>query len=209
MERSEFLKGVVALGALSVVPDFIIQANRSKLKLHFVGVGSGGTNAMVHINNQGINANYSCINGPYFSHVPKDVKFVFFESPTSYRINGSYYKKGLELTTEMKTIFDKDEFYVVLVGLGSSVGTGLINNLLEFLLAEQKSLMAICSLPFTKEGRSKSEYAIEKKEELSGKKDVHFIDLNQTIEEGENVAIPEMFKRADELFYSAFLNHYI
>jgi cell division GTPase FtsZ len=209
MERSEFLKEVVALGALSVVPDFIIQTNRSRLKLHFVGVGSGGTNAMVHIHNKGINANYSCINGLYFSHLSKDMEFVFFESPANYRISGSYYKKGLELTPAMKEIFDKDELYIVLAGLGSSVGTGLINNLLEFLHAEQKSYMAICSLPFTKEGRSKSEYAFERKKELSGQKNVHFIDLNQTIEEGGSVAIPEMFKRGDELFYSAFINHYI
>lgn len=209
MERSEFLKGVVALGALSVVPDFIIQANRSILKLHFVGVGSGGTNAMVHIHNKGINANYSCINGPYFSHVSKDIKFVFFESPANYRVNGAYYKKGLELTPEMKEIFDKDEFYVVLAGLGSSVGTGLISNILKFLHNEQINCMIICSLPFTKEGRSKSEYAFEKKKELSGQKNVHFIDLNQTIEEGGSVAMPEMFKRGDELFYSAFINHYI
>lgn len=179
MKRREVLKGLAALGALTLLPNIDLFGNRTNTNLHFVALGSGGTNAMVFIHKKGIEANYTCISGPHVSHLTPDVKHIFWETPPEYRILGIYDRQPLSLTKEMAAIFSGDETFVILAGLGSSVGTGLIIDTLEFLQSQQKNYLAICSLPFKNEGRAKNEYAHQKKAELESFKNVLFFNHNQ------------------------------
>lgn len=191
MKRREVFKGLVAL---SIVPIIRVLENITNTNLHFVALGSGGTNAMSFIHQKGIKANYTCITGSNVSHLTPDVKHIFWETPKELRISGVYYRTPLSLTREMKAIFYGDETFVILAGLGSSVGTGLIIDTLEFLQFKQKNYLAICSLPFKNEGSAKNEYAYQKKGELERLKNVLFFDHNQIITHRPDVPTEEWAK---------------
>ena len=176
MKRRELIKGLGALGAMALLPGILAARNQSNIPLHFVGLGQGGTNAMVHIHEKGIEAKYSCITGSYVSHLKPGMEHLFFETPHDYRILGIHYKKPMDITSEMKAIFSEDHQYIILTGLGASVGTGLISSVLDFLNTEKKNYHAICCLPSLNMGRSKRTYAEEKKAEIEGDKNVLFFD---------------------------------
>ncbi len=201
MKRRELIKGFGALGVMALFPGILATGNHSNTQLHFVGLGQGGTNAMVHIHEKGIVAKYSCITGPYVSHLKPEMEHLFFQNHPDYRINGIHYKKPLDLTPEMKAIFKENHRYVILTGLGSSVGTGLINSLLDFMNTECKSYFAICSLPSKNEGRSKREYAEQKKAEIEGLTNVAFFDQQAIRDEYGLLSMNETFEIGHELFY--------
>lgn len=136
--------------------------NQIKNRPHFVGLGHGGTNIMVHIHEKGIAAKYSCITGSYVSHLKTGMEHIFFETSPDYRVNGIHYKKQIALTPEMKAVFSADDNYYILTGLGASLGTGLISNLIAYLQEEHKHYTVFCSLLSLNEGRSKREYAVQK-----------------------------------------------
>jgi len=176
MERRDLIKGLGVLGAMALVPGILAIGNHSKKKLHFVGLGQGGTNAMVYIHEKGIAAKYSCISGPYVAHLKPGMEHLFFETPRDYRIGGIHYKKPMDITSEMEAIFNEDHRYIILTGLGASVGTGLISSVLDFLNTEKKNYHVICSLPSFNLGRSKRTYAEEKKAEIKGINNVLLFD---------------------------------
>lgn len=205
MKRRELIKGLGALGAAMVItPRILTAGNPTNVPLHFVGLGQGGTNAMVHIYKKGIVAKYSCITGPYVSHLKPEMEYLFFETPQDYRINGIHYKIPLDLTPEMKALFSENHRYIILTGLGSSVGTGLISSLIDFMITERKSYFAICSLPPKNEGRSKREYAEQKKAEIEGLTNVAFFDQHAIREEFGPLPVKETFEIGNELFYKQF-----
>lgn len=108
----------------------------------------------------------------------------------------------------MKAIFNKKDRFVIFAGLGASVGTSLISNVLDFLQAGQKSYLAICSMPAINEGRARVEYAKQKRIELDGLKNVLYLNHDSINEEFGRLPIRQTFERADELFYTIFKNNF-
>ncbi|NEW80785.1 MAG: hypothetical protein GZ094_00240 [Mariniphaga sp.] len=208
MKRREMIKGLAALGVMMLMPDIKVSGNPDGTRLHFIGLGQAGTNAMVNIHKKGIDAKYSCIASSYVSHLTRDIDYLFFESMQDFRVNGIRYRERLPLTNQMKNLFKENDSYIILTGLGSSVGTGLISNLLKYLQSEKKSYLAICSLPVKAEGRSVNEYASLKMRELASNENVLFFDHNQFIEETVRMSVPEVFRQGNEQFYTIFKNNY-
>jgi len=209
MKRRELIKGLAALGVMVLLPNIVLTGHQKIIKhLHFVGLGQGGTNAMAFIYKKGIKAKYSCITGRYVSHLTTEMEHLFFKTLSEYRVNGVHYKKQIALTPEMKTIFKEDDRYIILTGLGASVGTGLISNLLEFLQTERKNYLAICSLPSFNEGRSKRVYAIEKMNELEKLKNVLSLDQQLIAEEIEKPSILKIFEKGNQQYYNLFKAYY-
>lgn len=210
MKRREVFIELAALGTLALLPNFRVNEILTSNNLHFIGLGHGGTNGLAFVHKKGIEAKYTCITGSYVSHLKADVRHIFFESPKEYRVNGIKYMERLPLTSEMEALFSENDFYIILTGLGASVGTGLISNILELLQSEQKNYMAISSLPFKNEGRSKNEYANSKKAELESLKNVLFFDQNWIINQyGQmTMTIHKAFEKLDEQYYSIFKQHF-
>ena len=208
MKRREILKGIAAMGMMMLMPNITVSGNPAGTRLHFIGLGQAGTNAMVHIHKKGIKAKYSCIASSYVSQLTRDIDYLFFETMQDFRVNGIRYRERLPLTQQMKNLFKENDTYIILTGLGSSVGTGLISNLLKYLQSEKKSFLAICSLPINAEGRSVNEYASLKMRELAGNENVLFFNHNQFIEESVRMSVPEVFKQGNEQFYTIFKNNY-
>ena len=201
MKRREVIKGLATLGTLAFLPNFGIDGIHTSAHLHFIGLGHGGTTGLASIQKKGIEAKYTCITGPFVSHVKSDFRHIFFESLQEYRVNGIKYKEQLPLTREMEDVLSENDFFVILTGLGSSVGTGLISNILEFLEFKEKNYLAICSLPFKNEGRFRNKYANEKMMDLQ-KYNVRFFDSNKILEKYGEARISKNFANCDEEIYS-------
>jgi len=208
MKRRELIKGLAGLGALTLFPNIVAMGNLINKPLHFVGLGQGGTNAMVFIHEKEIKAKYSCITGSYVSQLKPEMEHLFYKSSLDQRVNGTHYKKQIAITAEMKSIFSKNDRYVILCGLGASVGTGLIRSLLEFLQAMKKSYMVICSLPSLNEGRSKRVYANQKIDELAKWNNVLFFDQQFLAEEGEKPSIRKIFEKGNQQYFNLFKAYY-
>lgn len=204
MKRRELISRLAAIGALTLLPNILAMGNQTKTRPHFVGLGHGGTNVMVHIHDKGIAAKYSCITGPYVSHLKPEMDHIFYKTSPEYRINGIHYKERIILTPEMKAVFSENDNYYILTGLGASLGTGLISSLLDFLLAGHKNYSVFCSLPCTKEGRTKREYAIQKKLELEDMINVMILDHQDISEESRELSINGIFEKANDVWYKFF-----
>ena len=207
MERRDMIRGLAAFGAMAFMPEISANENRQTSKLHFIGLGQGGTNAVTYLQGKGIHGKYTCITGSYVSHLSPETKHIFYEAPRDFRLNGANYMKSIALTTEMKNLFNKNDNFVVLTGLGGATGTGLIGSVLEFLQIQHKKYMAICSLPFYMEGRSKNSYALIKQSELKAKGNIHFINQNRLLEDSGKLTVREAFAKGNEQFYQLFLKY--
>ncbi|MDP4186154.1 MAG: hypothetical protein Q8862_13475, partial [Bacteroidota bacterium] len=173
--------------------------NQKNKKLHFVGLGSGGTNVAVHIYKQGVKAKLTGINGFYSSYIPLEMNFIEYQTRT-YNPEKPYID-NIALTDEMKKIFDADDYFIILTGLGHSVGTGLISETLDLLRAKNKKYLAICSMPFPKEGRSINNRANEKMLQIEALSNVYFFRHQSIIENEGEMRISSLFARGNELVY--------
>ena len=204
MKRREVIKSLAALGAMSFLPIFGVKGIKTNVRPHIVGLGHGGTNVMVNIHDKGIAAKYSCITGRYVSHLKPGMKHIFFETSPDCRVNGIYYEKNIALTPEMKAVFSENDNFYIFTGLGASVGTGLISSLIDFLRAGHKNFTVFCSLPSRNEGRSRREYASQKKMELENMVSVMFLDHQDIAEESKELSINGIFEKANDTWYKFF-----
>lgn len=204
MKRGEAIKWLVAMGSFAIFIGIRILENSLKGNLHFVALGSGGTNAMAFIYKQGIKANYSCITGSYISHLTPDIKHIFWETPREYCVLGENYMTPLSLTNEMKSVFSGNEIFVILAGLGGSVGTGFIFDALKILRENQKNYIAICTLPMQCEGKSKNQYARLKKQEICKMNNVHFVDNEHLYKIYPGISAIKLFEKVNEQAFHIF-----
>jgi len=180
MKRREIIKGLGALGILSIIPGVSIgNLYCNNKRFHFVGLGSAGANILNHIRKKGIDGKYSSFNW-YPSNVEphKGVRHLYYEYPRHLRQSNELGKQCNPLTAEMKKILSDDRIYIVIAGLGAYSGTSLISDTVAFLESNNKRYLAICTLPFKNEGRSRNDYAREKRSELEKYKNVRFFDNN-------------------------------
>jgi cell division GTPase FtsZ len=208
MKRRELIRGLAGLGVLTLLHNIVAMGNLINKPLHFVGLGQGGTNAMEFIHEKEIKAKYSSITGSYVSHLKPEIKHLFYKTSLDQRVNGIYYKKQIAITAKMKSLFSKNDRYVILCGLGASVGTGLIFSLLEFLQTEKKNYLAICSLPSLIEGRSKRVYATQKINELEKWNNFLFFDQQLFAEEGKKPSIRKIFEKGNQQYFNLFKTCY-
>ncbi len=174
-------------------------ADQKSKKLHFIGLGHGGSNAVIHIYKQGVKARWTCISGFYSSYVPKEMAFINYQTRTG--DSEMPYIENIALTDEMKQVFEADDYFIIITALGASVGTGLIKDTIDLLRTKNKDYLVICSLPFTNEGRLRNNNANEKKQQIDSLPNVYTFSLQSIWETEGEMNIRKSFARGDELFY--------
>lgn len=205
MKRRELIKSLGALGALALLPGHNLFGNTQNNKLHFIGLGSGGTNVAWRIRQKGVEADYSCFNWfPPFIEPYEGFHHIDYEYPREFRQSNELGRKRIPLTDEMKSTLSYNDFYVVFVGLGAFTGTSLISDVVEFLEGRNANYMAVCSLPFRNEGRTRNEYARTKMKELEKYARVKFFDNEEILKRFGEMKISKSFEKADEEIYGIF-----
>lgn len=202
MKRRLLIKGLAAFGALAILPSINVLGNRGT-KLHFIGLGFAGRNVITHIYQKGIEAEYTFMCCTPHPEMTSDMNYIYYEYPRHIRQSNELGKQPMPLTNEMKRILSPDRIYVVIVGLGAFSGTSLISDTLDFLESNNKRYLAICTLPFKNEGKSRNEYASEKMMDLQ-KYNVRFFDNNKILEKYGEAPISKNFAHSDEEIYRIF-----
>ncbi len=205
MKRRELIKSLGALGALALLPGHNLFGNIQNDQLHFIGLGTGGTNVAWRIRQKGVKAGYSCFNWfPSFVEPYEGFQHIFYEYPREFRQSNEMGRKRIPLTDEMKSILSHNDFYIVFVGLGAFTGTSLITDVVEFLEARNANYLSVCSLPFRNEGRNRNEYARSKMKELEKYARVKFFDNEEILKRFGLMKISKSFEKADEEIYCIF-----
>jgi len=219
MKRRELIKGLAAFGALAILPNMKVSGSRKNDKFHFIGLGSGGTNIARHFQQKGIVGDYTCVTwfpsivapvpwapdqfDPYPFVLYEGFNHIEYEYPRHIRQSNELGKQPIPLTAEMKRVLSDDRIYIVIVGLGAYSGTSLISDTLDFLESNNKRYLAICTLPFKNEGRSRNEYAKEKMMDIQ-RYNVRFFDNNKILEKYGESRISKNFANSDEEIYCIF-----
>ncbi len=209
MKRRELIRGLGALGILALMPVHKLFGGNQNDKLHFIGLGTGGTNVAWRIRQKGVTADYSCFNWfPFFIEPYEGFHHIYYEYPREFRQNNELGRKRIPLNNEMKATLSHDDFYVVFVGLGAFTGTSLISDVVEFLEARNANYIAVCCLPFYNESRTRNEYARLKMAELKKYERVRFFDNEEILRKYGVRKFSESFEKADEEIYGIFQKEY-
>jgi cell division protein FtsZ len=190
---------------------FNIPDNETSI-IKVIGVGGGGSNAVSYMYKQGIvGVDFAICNtdnqAMAQSHVP--VKIQLGMSLTEGRGAGSKPNVGreccLESLEEVKTFFSENtKMLFVTAGMGGGTGTGAAPVIAKAAREMDILTVAIVTMPFTFEGRRRSQQAFEGLAELKKNVDTLIVISNDKLRKiFGNLTITNAFAQADEILTTA------
>lgn len=205
MNRKEAIKGLVAIGIIATIPSLVKLTNKGK-SIHFIGLGGAGSKAMGHIYKQGIPTSYTYITDVEHFKSNSKIKFISYthSKGKSSQIGKNPYSEAemlekLVLPSELNELFNENDTYILLAGLGGSTGAKV--PIIDLLVRENKrDFHAILSLPFKFESRRRN-YAQKMIEKYQKFPNVYFFDNEEIKEIGGNKHIAETLVSSDNEFY--------
>jgi len=208
MERRNFIK----LTSLSLVyfstPNLNFLIPEQRKKIHIIGLGSAGCNIIEYVFKKRFDANYTYVTTPDRTHFLNGINKVTFNRPKEYRNNKNWINDKDVLTENIKSIFQKDEYYIIVTGLRGYTGSLLMRDLNKFLLKQNKLFTAIASTPFKFEGKMFMENANKIVEDIRNNPDFILIDLEIVRKIYGNITIIEAYEKANHLFYKKIIEIY-
>ena len=162
-------------------------------KIHFIGLGGAGCNALEHIYRQGIQAKYTCISYPGRPELPPDIQFIKYARLSKWHL------------FEAGNLFKENSKYVLLAGLGGETGSYLVKELTSFLWVRNKEFLILCSSPFSFEGNQRRIIAAGVKIKFQSMSNFICFDLEEMRQIWGNISLKAAFDKADNEFYNHFL----
>lgn len=215
MDRRKAIKSILALGAVAVLPFPDVfsqesnQAYNSKKRidknLHIVGLGGGGSNMLGYYHMQGLQAEYTCISDEQLN-TNSEIRFINYNYPKwDYSVD-DWSDYNLTLPAEVKSLFETNEHFVILIGLGGFIGTLLGKSIFHYLNSRNNDFVFICSYPFVEEGKKRKVHAESAFKEFKEFSQFKSFRLSNAIKEYRNLKLTEGFRKADEYSYKVFMN---
>ena len=207
MNRKEAIKGLTTIGIMATIPSLIKFVDHRKRNIHFIGLGGAGSKAMGQIYKQGAPAIYSYITDIEHFKSNSIINFIPYEPverKTSHIEIYSNTEPGLKqeivLPENVKELFNKNDTYILLAGLGGFTGTKVSESLIYWLRENKRDFHAILSLPFGFESKRRN-YAQKVKEKYHKFPNVYFFDNEVLREQFGNKPIAETLASSDREFY--------
>jgi cell division GTPase FtsZ len=208
ISRREVLKGLAALGALTILPKILVSPLIETTSIHFIGLGGAGSNQVEFFFNKGIKGKFTCISNPVRMNLPKEINFIHFVPPGE-----RYFSNGVEIhrISDMHqpiiipdaalNIFESNDVFVLLSGLGGYTGTFMTEELTLILNNRKKSFQTISSFPFNFEGQNRKLFAENTIKKLKGINNFQYYELERIKMKFGNLTMKEVFGKAnDQLF---------
>ena len=179
--------------------------------IHFIGLGSFGSNALEIIYNKGVKAKYTYISYPKRKPLPVDIDFIYFIPPgkiESDEMIERFKRPNMNIEfvvpDEILALFNEDHRYILLSGVGGYTGTYMTDKLSQFLIENNKDFLAICRLPFSIENLKKPfAEVIRLKYQLMS--NFRFFESDMMYKKYGNIKVKDAFEKLDEEFYNIFL----
>lgn len=163
MNRRTFIQNMSSLGLLFFLPGANAFANENK-PMHFVGIGGCGTLAIKHFQKLRPQFTYTIMDKQFETATHSSIQRIMVPKPyTPMQVNGHQIERVpytkcnatevIPFTPKLQAFFQKEKHYVLLAGLGGMTATYLMEQIMPYLQANNIGFTAICSTPFTYEGR--------------------------------------------------------
>jgi cell division GTPase FtsZ len=179
--------------------------------IHFIGLGSFGSNALEIIYNKGVKAKYTYICYPKRKHLPADIDFIYFIPPGKIesdemieRFKRPDMNVELVVPDEILALFNEDHRFILLSGVGGYTGTFMTEKLTKFLIENNKDFFVICRLPLSWEFQKKP-YAEEIRLKFQGLSNFRIFESDLLFKNYGNIKLKDAFEKLDEEFYNIFL----
>lgn len=216
MDRRKAIKSILALGVVAglpfpdVFPQELIQTHTTKKRIyknfHVVGLGGGGCMVLEHYYKQGLQAEYTCIAAEELPNLPSRIKYINFSPFKQVNSEDDWSNYHLALPAKVKSVFESNELFIILVGLGGTTGTLLGKSVFHYLKYSNNDFVFICSFPFSFEGKKRKVHAMSAFEELKEYKQFKSFRLDDIRNEYGDLTLSEAFQKANEYSYKVFMN---
>jgi cell division GTPase FtsZ len=212
ISRREALKGMAALGAIALLPKLLISSSDENLSIHFIGLGGAGSNQVEFLYNKGVKGKFTCISNPLRPHLPKEIKFVNFIPPGEIHYkNGveilriSDLKQPIKIPDSILKIFDSNEAFVLLSGLGGYTGTFMTEELTLLLNQRKCKFLTVSSLPFKFEVKKRRFIAVNTINKLKNIGCFQYYELENIKAEYGDLTLRDAFEKANEQLYEIYI----
>ncbi len=211
MNRRDLLKLLPGLGSITMVSNDRLFALPKSKQIHFIGLGNAGSEALKHIYSKGIVGKFTSVNDISTS-IP-DINFIKFVAPPDKWISKgdkliriSKMNNEINISDELKKVFENNERFILLAGLSGFTGTKLTAALNEYLKKQNKDFISICSLPFDFESDPRKLNAQSVVNNLKSKSNFEFFRLQSIREQYGNLKLKDAFLLGNEFFYKIYLS---
>ena len=161
----------------------------SKPKIYVVGTGGSGSNTITRLSSIGVQgATLIAMNtdAPHLVKTKAERKLLLGKKITKGMGAGSDIKVGeeaaIESKEEIRHVLSDAQLVFVTCGLGGGTGTGSISTIAHQAREAGALTVAIVTLPFSSEGRTRMRNALEGLSKLKKVTDLIFQNLGQNIE---------------------------
>lgn len=183
--------------------------NGNTLPIHFVGIGGPGANVAEYFYKKGIAAKYSCITTNERGPLPEAFNFIDFsypeEKPFAHTDNEiATLQEAVVIPKTVKKLFDSNEYFVLLAGLGGSTGTLLTTYITQLLHQQSKPFLAICCFPLKYEMQKKLTLARNAIEQLRDVTSFKCIYLDDIAAKSDGLSISGFFDQVSEHFLELY-----
>ncbi|MFP4042142.1 MAG: cell division protein FtsZ, partial [Bacteroidales bacterium] len=191
--------------------NFELPVDRSSM-IKVIGIGGGGSNAINHMHNEGIqDVNFVVCNtdAQALSKSPVSVKIQLGESLTEGRGAGNKPEIGKQAAIEnlddvMDILGSNTKMVFLTAGMGGGTGTGAIPVIAKAAKEQGILTVAIVTIPFRYDGPKRINQAIEGIHELGEHVDSLLVINNEKLREVcGNMKLSEAFEHADNVLATA------
>jgi len=211
VSRREVLKGLTALGAIALLPKLLISSSEKTSSIHFIGLGGAGSSQVEFLYSKGVKGKFTCISNPVRPNLPKEIQFVHFIPPgKSYDKNGvekhriSDLEQPIVIPDSILNIFNSNDVFVLLSGLGGYTGTFMTEELTLLLNQRRKLFLTISSLPFKFEGQKRRLIAENTLNKLKSMDRFQYYELENLKTKYGNLTLKDVFEKANEELYEIY-----
>ena len=167
--------------------------------LHFIGLGGSGSNVVEYLQANSIKAKFTCITNPDRPNLSAEINFINFRAKYTDI-------QSIDLLNEIANIFNKNENYILLNGLGGNSGTFLTKKIAELLFDKGISFIIISSLPFSFEGTECPTIANLAMQKLQKYSNFYFYTFNEVkILYNKKMGFRELFVKVNEMIYTLII----
>ncbi|MGB4292230.1 MAG: cell division protein FtsZ [Bacteroidales bacterium] len=191
--------------------NFDLPVERSSI-IKVIGVGGGGNNAVNHMYRKGIkDVNFIVCNTDHqaLANSPVPVKVQIGESLTEGMGAGSRPDKGRQAAIEnlddiMKAISGNTKMVFITTGMGGGTGTGATPVIAKACKEAGYLTIAVVTIPFKSEGKTKIKLAVEGVNELKDNVDSLLVINNEKLREiYGDLPVSAAFAKADDVLTTA------
>ena len=170
-------------------------------RYHIIGMGSCGSNLTKDFYLKGVKAQYTVILNSERNH-PETFRTINFTLPKCcHYSNRNWPSKNLRVIKKITSLFEVDQTYIFLLGLGGT-GTVLLHSLIPWLLERKIRFKIFCSFPSHWEGERRAKTAEVLVDKFNGQPFFESFRLDDLMEIRGNTTVNETLQKSDEHFHS-------